>query len=219
MQIADLEVHDATTTSVAKALRAETDLVERDADLYGLANQIAAGWTTQLHYVIGVPAVVFGAAAAATALAEAPPFVVGAVALLATALAGVQTFIGTEKRAGQQRDSAAGYFELRDQVRRFRGLDLELLPAEEQRTMVEELATRLSDLNRASMTITAKDMAKVRQRAQALSTEMAELLTRDPGLEAADIATQLAAPVERVDYMLRSPAVRALREKGADQGA
>jgi hypothetical protein len=210
---------DAQPTTTAgpslRDLNAEMDLIERDADMFGFANQIAAGWSTRLHYTVGVPAIVFGTIAGTAALAEASPVVAGAAALASAALSGIQTFVGTERRAARQRESAAAYFELRDETRRFRKLDFAGLTPARRRERLQELADRLADLNRSGPAIVTKDLGKVRKESQELAARVARLVEQDRALGPADIATQLGVPVERVDYMLRAPAVRRVLEPGA----
>lgn len=105
------------------ALRREALRLEEDV-LYSSKGHFNAedAWVRR-HYLLGIPATILAAAAAATVF-KSQPEVASICALLASLLTGLMTFLKPNERAAMHRAAAGQYLALRNDARFFREIDL-----------------------------------------------------------------------------------------------
>lgn len=125
--------------TLTAAMCREAMRIEEDATYSSKGHFNAEEIWMRRHYSLGVPATLLGAIAGAT-LVKSQPEWAAALALIASLLTGLMTFLKPNERAAVHRAAAAQFLALRNNSRFFR--EIELL----QREPEDGLADRLSAL-------------------------------------------------------------------------
>lgn len=134
----------------------ETQRIEEDSDFSSEEHFITAHRWSNIHYALGLLTAVFAVVSGATALTQLsePNFLVlvgvGAISLLAGALAAVLTFLNPNERATCHLSAGNSYRELRNGARVFREIDCLRDSDETLANKLKELAERRESLNKSS---------------------------------------------------------------------
>lgn len=135
------------------ALRREAERIEEDATYSSKSHFNAEQVWERRHYWLGIPATAFAAIAGAALFKNHDEWG-SALALLASLLAGLMTFLKPNERAAMHRVAAGQFLALRNDARIFR--EVELLQADRLGKLTERLkglsATR-NELNQKSPSI------------------------------------------------------------------
>lgn len=122
----------------------------------------AARWRAY-HWWLGIPAAALAATASASLIGEFP-WVSATLALLAAILTALLTFLKPAAQAAKHHDSGNQYLDIRNGARRISNIHLSQLSDETvAREMVETLAVRHGDHNRASPQFSRTDFEKARE--------------------------------------------------------
>lgn len=122
----------------------------------------AARWRIY-HWWLGIPATVLSAAASASLVAEFP-WLSAVLALLAAILTALLTFLKPAAQAAKHHDAGNQYLDIRNAARRIRNIHLaQACEGGPGREMVEALAIRHGDHNRASPQFSDSDFEKARK--------------------------------------------------------
>lgn len=133
------------------AIRAEAERIEEDATYSSKRHYEAHDIWNRRHLFIGLPAVVFSVLATANLLQDAWPIVTALMAVVVSVLTALLTFLKPSERAAGHKSAGDQYLALRNDVRVFRTIELELeKPIEESARTVATLAKRRNELNSAS---------------------------------------------------------------------
>jgi hypothetical protein len=126
----------------------ETRRIEEDCLYTSQTNFVAATFYDGLHLWLGIPAALASAAATATIITDHSKALAGVLALVATLLVAIQTFVNPERRAGQFNALGAEYRDLQAAARVFRTVDYLAIGADERRARLHELMRRRTELGR-----------------------------------------------------------------------
>lgn len=126
---------------------AEVRTIETDALYTGQSNFIRARWFGALRLWLGIPAALAGALAAATLVAEKSPALAGALAVAASVLAALQTFLNPDGRANEHTQQGNAYRALQADARIFRTIDYARLDDASRRDRLKALVQRRNELN------------------------------------------------------------------------
>lgn len=136
--------------SLRDALADEAERIEEDSIHSAKGHFNAASTWSKRHYWIGVPATILGAAAGAAAVKSCPELA-AILALLATILTALLTFLKPAERASAHKTAGDQFLSLRNDARMFR--TIELLEQEDRQLTSETLkalALRRNELNQGS---------------------------------------------------------------------
>ena len=98
------------------------------------ANASKARWNQTLHYVLGVPVIIFSSIVGSAAFSQLYAqegsydirFVAGVLSIVSAILAGLQTFFGFGKRAEKYRVVGVGYEQLAMEIQKIQALPVHL---------------------------------------------------------------------------------------------
>ncbi|MBW9267385.1 MAG: SLATT domain-containing protein [Candidatus Thiodiazotropha sp. (ex. Lucinisca nassula)] len=146
-----------------QAMQAEAERIEEDAEYSLKGHFFAAERWGQWRYWIGIPTAL--AAAISSALTFADQTLAGAIlAMAATVLATLMTFLNPAERAAQHKAAGSAYLELRNRARIFR--QVELVDAQDLSSLkipLQELDEVRNQLNRTSPKIPQQDYDRAKQ--------------------------------------------------------
>jgi hypothetical protein len=145
------------------ALRREAQRLEEDATYSSKGHFNAEDTWVGRNYWLGVPATVLGAVAGAT-LVKSQPELASALALFASLLTGLMTFLKPNERAAMHRAAAGQFLALRNDARLFR--EVELLQANELSAQIERLkvlSAARNELNQKSPSIPRRAFVAARK--------------------------------------------------------
>lgn len=121
--------------------------IEEDAEHSMKGHYNAADFQNKMHLILGLPAAVFAAVAGGTALGDQAALT-SSLAFMTAMLAGAITFLKPSEKAEQHKSSASRYHSLRNNVRRFREIEV---PTNQDfgslKTKLDEFAESLNELN------------------------------------------------------------------------
>lgn len=144
-------------------IAAEARRIEEDTEHSTKAHYNAADRWGRYHLYLGLPAAVIGAVASAAAFKDFPELA-GGLALVATALTTVLTFLKPSERAEMHKAAAGQYHALRNQTRIFRSIEVaDAIEAGTAKARLLELAKMRDELNATAPGIPRSDyeMARV----------------------------------------------------------
>ncbi|KTC84549.1 MULTISPECIES: SLATT domain-containing protein [Legionella] len=145
-------MNNLTVQLEKEALRIEEDSEHSAKGHYNTADR----WK-RYHLAIGLPAAILAAIASGTAFNNMPE-TAGVLAILATALTTVLTFLKPSEHAENHKAIAGQYLALRNQTRLFREIELiEVGYNDETKNRLIELAKHRDDLNLSSPSPNRKD--------------------------------------------------------------
>jgi hypothetical protein len=125
----------------------EVQKVETDCLYTSQTNFVQATFYDSLNLLLGVPATLAAAGAAASIITDWSSIAAGVLALIAALLAAVQTFIAPERRATDHKQQGVAYRQLEADARVFRTIDYEGMDQRARRMKLDELLRRRAELN------------------------------------------------------------------------
>jgi hypothetical protein len=126
---------------------AEILKIENDALYTSQTNFIQASFYDRVNFWLGIPATIAGALAVAAIITEWSTTAGGVLALVATILVAVQTFVTPERRAVEHNQQGVGYRQLQADARVFRTIDYDTMDQNARRMKLAELVQRRVELN------------------------------------------------------------------------
>ncbi|MEU8415791.1 SLATT domain-containing protein [Amycolatopsis japonica] len=147
----DREVSPEQSGDSEQALVHELTLIQIQTN-YIAAMQFAQAriWHV-VNLLLGLPAAGVAAVAGGLALSRSGhPAIVGVLALASATLGALQAVLGAQGRQANAERAANSYLEVRNAARRLVTLDLRILPYEQVRRRLDELAMRQEEVNRSA---------------------------------------------------------------------
>jgi hypothetical protein len=125
-----------------------------ESTLYSFkGHHAAAAFWQRMHFVLGIPATILAAVAAASASSQFDEqhFIRGGISIIVAVLSGLTTFFNANKRAGSHLDAANKYESLHSEARIFWTIDCRGTASEQVlTTRLKDLSHTKSQLNRQS---------------------------------------------------------------------
>lgn len=135
------------SSSLAQALCNEAARIEEDTQHSAKSHFNACDTWSRRHYWLGVPATL-AAASAGAALVKDYPIAAQLLAMAATILSGMMTFLKPNEKASQHKAMGNQYLALRNDARIFREIELlEVADEEKASGQLKKLAQRRNELN------------------------------------------------------------------------
>lgn len=143
-------------------ITAEARRIEEDTEHSAKGHFNASDRWGRYHLWLGIPAAVLAATAGGTAFTELPE-VSGSLAMLATALTTVLTFLKPSEHAENHKTVGGYYLELRNRTRLFRELELgDNIELDIAKKRILEFSKTRDELNHSSPGIPRKDYEKAK---------------------------------------------------------
>jgi hypothetical protein len=149
--------------ALISALSREAARIEEDATYSSKSHFNAEDTWVRRNYLLGVPATALAAIAGA-ALVKSQPEWAGTLALLASLLTGLMTFLKPNERAAMHRAAAGQFLALKNEARLFREVDLlQTHRLREFPDMLKALSAVRNELNEKSPAIPRRAFVAARK--------------------------------------------------------
>jgi hypothetical protein len=158
-------------SELTNALKQEAQNIEEDSIHSAKSHFNASSTWSGRHYWIGIPATVLGAAGGAAAIKSCPG-IAGVLALLATILTGLLTFLKPAERASTHKTAGDQYLALRNDARIFHQVELlSQLDMMANTDHLKALSQRRNELNQGSPDIPKSAFAAAKKGIDAGETQ------------------------------------------------
>lgn len=151
-------------TPIIDAAKKEASRIEEDCNYSSKSHFNAASTWTIRHYLIGVPATIFGACAGAAIIKNDMQLAAGFFSLVATILTGLMTFLKPTETASSHKAVADRLLSLKREARIFREVKLlTMTKADAISSGIEALSDKYNELNEGSPPIPRRAFEKARR--------------------------------------------------------
>lgn len=119
--------------------------IEKEAAISAHSHFVSGRRWEKTHLMLGIPSTILAAVAGVSAFSEQSAFITGGIAMLAAALAAVNTFLSPGDRASSHRQANVTFSQIRREASLLRDVDAQLIDDTDEEA-AKELAQRLRDL-------------------------------------------------------------------------
>jgi hypothetical protein len=131
----------------------EANRIEEDSTYSEKSHYNASDYWSRVHYWIGIPNTIMIAASGIEAF-NGEGLVAGVLAIIASSVAALNTFLNPNERSSNHKRCAGEYLTLKNQSRRFREIDCERITSDDKLyTLLKELVNKRDNLNATSLVI------------------------------------------------------------------